>query len=137
MAVSDPGSVASRGRIGLVGCVKSKLDHVAPAGELYTSDLFLGRKAYVERSCGRTFSSVAVELAAMVLVNLSVVVALQVLERVLGLIDSPAPVSTTLFIIFLVTVITVLFDRYRTVYMARRMLEDAGGEVAPHEGRPA
>jgi hypothetical protein len=86
---------------------------------------------------GRTYSSVAVELPAMALVNLAVVVALQFLERVLGLIDSYAPLSTTLFIIFLVTVITVLFDRYRTIYMARRMLEHGDGDLAPRESHPA
>lgn len=42
-------------RIGLVGCVKTKLDHAAPARELYSSPLFRGRRAYVERSCERWF----------------------------------------------------------------------------------
>lgn len=40
-------------RIGLVGCVKSKLTHPAPASDLYISPLFLGRRAYVSRSCSR------------------------------------------------------------------------------------
>jgi hypothetical protein len=38
-------------RIGLVGCVKGKLSDSAPARDLYTSDLFAGRRAFVERSC--------------------------------------------------------------------------------------
>lgn len=42
-------------RIGLVGCVKTKLDHAAPAKDLYTSRLFRGRRAFVERSCARWF----------------------------------------------------------------------------------
>lgn len=42
-------------RIGLVGCVKSKLDHAAPARDLYVSTLFRGRRAYVEASCDRWF----------------------------------------------------------------------------------
>jgi hypothetical protein len=46
---------ADSDRIGLVGCVKSKLPHAAPAGELYISALFAGRRAYVERTCGRWF----------------------------------------------------------------------------------
>ena len=33
--------------------MKSKLAHAAPAAELYVSPLFRGRRAYVERSCGR------------------------------------------------------------------------------------
>jgi len=45
----------SRRRIGMVGCVKSKLDHAAPARELYTSQLFRGRRASVERTCDRWF----------------------------------------------------------------------------------
>ena len=60
----------------------------------------------------------------------------QILERVLGLVDSAAPVRSTLFVIFLANAITVLFDRYRTIYMARHVLED-GGEAAPRESRPA
>lgn len=42
-------------RIRLVGCVKSKLAFPAPAGELYVSPLFRGRRAAVERSCDRWF----------------------------------------------------------------------------------
>lgn len=38
-------------RIGLVGCVKGKAATPAPASELYTSALFQGRRAYVERTC--------------------------------------------------------------------------------------
>ena len=44
-----------KGRVGLVGCVKKKLDHSARAAELYVSPLFRGRRAYVERTCGRWF----------------------------------------------------------------------------------
>jgi hypothetical protein len=42
-------------RIGLVGCVKTKLPHPAPARDLYASDLFRGRRAYVENTCERWF----------------------------------------------------------------------------------
>jgi len=42
-------------RIGLVGCVKSKLDRPAQARDLYTSPLFRGRRRYVERTCDRWF----------------------------------------------------------------------------------
>jgi hypothetical protein len=42
-------------RVGLVGCVKSKQSRAAPARELYTSPLFRGRRAWVERSCDRWF----------------------------------------------------------------------------------
>ena len=42
-------------RIGLVGCVKSKLAHAAPARDLYVSALFRGRRCYVERSTDRWF----------------------------------------------------------------------------------
>jgi hypothetical protein len=38
-------------RVGLVGCVKSKLAAPAPASELYTSPLSRGRRAAVEVSC--------------------------------------------------------------------------------------
>lgn len=42
-------------RVGLVGCVKTKLFTAAPAAELYTSALFRGRRAFVERTCERWF----------------------------------------------------------------------------------
>jgi len=42
-------------RVGLVGCVKTKLDHAAPAQDLYVSTLFRGRRAFVEASCDRWF----------------------------------------------------------------------------------
>ncbi len=42
-------------RIGLVGCVKMKLDYAAPARDLYVSPLFRGRRAWVERSCSQWF----------------------------------------------------------------------------------
>lgn len=42
-------------RIGLVGCVKEKRSEAAPARELYRSQLFLGRMAWVERTCDRWF----------------------------------------------------------------------------------
>jgi hypothetical protein len=42
-------------RVGLVGCVKTKLDRPAPAGDLYISPLFVGRRDAVERSCDRWF----------------------------------------------------------------------------------
>jgi hypothetical protein len=42
-------------RIGLVGCVKSKLPYAAPARDLYTSSLFRGARCAVERSCERWF----------------------------------------------------------------------------------
>lgn len=42
-------------KIGLVGCVKGKLMHPAPARELYTSPLFIGRRRWVESTCDRWF----------------------------------------------------------------------------------
>lgn len=42
-------------RVGLVGCVKTKVDHAAPAQNLYVSTLFRGRRTFVEASCDRWF----------------------------------------------------------------------------------
>lgn len=42
-------------RVGLVGCVKTKVDHPAPAQDLYVSMLFRGRRAFVEATCDRWF----------------------------------------------------------------------------------
>jgi hypothetical protein len=40
-------------RIGLVGCVKRKAGSPRPARDLYLSDLFVGRRRYVERTCSQ------------------------------------------------------------------------------------
>lgn len=42
-------------RVGLVGCVKTKLDREAQAASLYVSPLFGGRRRYVEATCDRWF----------------------------------------------------------------------------------
>jgi hypothetical protein len=42
-------------RIGLVGCVETKLTHRAEARDLYVSQLFAERRRYFERSCGDWF----------------------------------------------------------------------------------
>lgn len=41
--------------IGLVACSKSKLDHAAPARELYTGTLFKYASQYAERECDRWY----------------------------------------------------------------------------------
>jgi hypothetical protein len=38
-------------RIGLVGCVKDKVNVPTKARDLYVSPLFVGRRRYVERTC--------------------------------------------------------------------------------------
>lgn len=48
-------AMAARPRVGLVGCVKTKLEWDAPAEDLYASPLFRGRRARVERTCDRWF----------------------------------------------------------------------------------
>ncbi len=90
--------------------------------------VFVAINALVSQSIarrGRTWSSVAVELVGMAVVNLVIVLAMQFFDRVVGIIDNPAPAFTTLFFVFLVTVMTVLFDRFRTVQTARDVLERA------------
>ena len=42
-------------RVGLVGCVKTKLPGPAKARDLYVSTMFEGRRRFVERSCARWF----------------------------------------------------------------------------------
>lgn len=55
MSTGDGLAPSPRSRVGLVGCVKSKQIMPAPAAELYTSPLFRGRRAAVERTCDRWF----------------------------------------------------------------------------------
>jgi hypothetical protein len=48
-------SVSTTADVVLVGCVKRKLDHPAPAQDLYTSALFARERAYAERHGDRWF----------------------------------------------------------------------------------
>jgi hypothetical protein len=53
--MNDASTRLDRLRVGLVGCVKTKLDRPAPARDLYVSPLFRGRRRWVERTCDRWF----------------------------------------------------------------------------------
>ena len=86
---------------------------------------------------GRAWTSVAIELAAMFAVNFGIVAVLLAFVRVVGVTDTRAHVGKTLFFVFLFTVITVLYDRYRTVFTARGVLAKKGEETARRVGRPA
>ena len=82
---------------------------------------------------GRSWTSVATELVAMFVVNFGIVGVLAFFQRVVGIVDTRTPLGKTLFFVFLFTVITVLFDRYHTVFRARGILakrHDAGSGPA-------
>jgi len=70
---------------------------------------------------GRTWRTVAAELVTMLVVNLVIVLLIEAAERWLGLRGARSPFATTLFFSYLLTLIIVLYDRYRTVYKARRI----------------
>jgi hypothetical protein len=73
----------------------------------------------------RASHSLAIEMVGMFAVNFGIVLAMDLMERVLGIIEVRPSLGTMLFFVYLFTVIIVLFDRYRTVYAARRVLEQA------------
>jgi len=52
--VTAPGR-GPQGRVGLVGCVRQQAARRAVAQDLFVSPLFRGRRAYVERTCGRWY----------------------------------------------------------------------------------
>ena len=83
---------------------------------------------------GRSWTTVAVELGVMAVVNFALVVALEAGQRFLGLRDAHIGFVMTLFFVLLLTVIIVLFDRYHTVYAARRLMN---GGAPPHSPRSA
>ena len=57
----------------------------------------------------------------MLIVNLVIVLVLEALDRWLGVRSARAPFGMTLFFAYLLTLIIVLYDRFRTVYKARRL----------------
>ena len=83
---------------------------------------------------GRSWRRLAGELVTMLIVNLVIVLVLEALDRWLGVSSARTPFGMTLFFSYLLTLIIVLYDRYRTVYKARRLYRGeekaaAGGVV--------
>lgn len=86
---------------------------------------------------GRSWRLLAGELVTMLVVNLVIMLVLEALDRFLGVREARVPFATTLFFSYLLTLIIVLYDRYRTVYRARRLYrrdEKAAG-AEPGGGR--
>ncbi len=77
---------------------------------------------------GQSWRSVAVEVAAMAAVNLGIVLALQIGNRVLGIVEGRIPVAPTLAFVGILTVLIVFFDRFHTVYRARQVLQPVDEE---------
>ena len=71
---------------------------------------------------GRSWRLLAGELVTMLIVNLVIVLVLEALDRWLGVRGARTPFGMTLLFSYLLTLIIVLYDRYRTVYKARRLL---------------
>ncbi|NLE21676.1 MAG: hypothetical protein GX624_02670 [Actinobacteria bacterium] len=88
---------------------------------------------------GRSWRLLAGELVAMLFVNLLILLVLEALDRFLGMREARVPFAMTLFFAYLLTLIVVLYDRFRTVYKARRLHrrdeEAAAGEVSGPAGR--
>jgi hypothetical protein len=70
---------------------------------------------------GRSWRLLAGELLTMLIVNLVIVLVLEAFDRWLGVRSARTPFGMTLFFSYLLTLIIVLYDRYRTVYKARRL----------------
>jgi hypothetical protein len=70
---------------------------------------------------GRSWRLLAGELVTMLIVNLVIMLVLEALDRFLGVREARVPFGTTLFFAYLLTLIIVLYDRYRVVYKARRL----------------
>ena len=70
---------------------------------------------------GRSWRLLAGELVTMLIVNLVIVLALEALDRWLGVRSARVPFGMTLFFSYLLTLVIVLYDRFRTVYKARRL----------------
>ncbi|HET6476067.1 MAG TPA: hypothetical protein VFH93_08335 [Thermoleophilia bacterium] len=85
---------------------------------------------------GRSWRLLAGELVTMLVVNLVIVLVLEALDRWLGVRSARTPFGMTLFFSYLLTLVIVLYDRYRTVYKARRLFRRdekaaaAGGAAA-------
>ena len=86
---------------------------------------------------GRSWRLVAGELATMLLVNLVIVLLLEAASRWLGVSSAETPFGQTLFFAYLLTLVIVLYDRYRTVYKARRLYRGEEKAAAAESSGPA
>lgn len=101
-------------------------EHVRSIGVLIFVAAFVIVNAAVSQFLarhGRFRRSMAVEAVGMFVVNYAIVAGLEIVQRVLRTAEIGASLGTTVFFVFLFTVITVLFDRYNTVFRARGVLE--------------
>ena len=73
----------------------------------------------------------------MLVVNLIIVLVLEALDRFLGRSSARTPFGTTLFFSYLLTLVIVLYDRYRTVYKARRLYRGEETAAAAEPSGPA
>jgi hypothetical protein len=83
---------------------------------------------------GRSWTRTAGELVTMLVVNLVIVLVLEALDRWLGVREARVPFTETLFFSYLLTLIIVLYDRYRVVYKARRLHRRDEPAEAPDAG---
>jgi hypothetical protein len=83
---------------------------------------------------GRSWGLLAGELVTMLIVNLIIVLALEALDRWLGVRSARVPFGMTLFFSYLLTLIVVLYDRFRTVYKARRLRRRDEKAAQPTQG---
>jgi hypothetical protein len=70
---------------------------------------------------GRSWRRTAGQLVTMLVVNLVLVLMLETIYRWVGLTSARVSFGETLFFSYLLTLLIVLYDRYRVVYKARRL----------------
>jgi hypothetical protein len=86
---------------------------------------------------GRSWRLLAGELVTMLVVNLLIVMGLEALDRFVGVREARVPFGQTLFFSYLLTLIIVLYDRYRVVYKARRLHRADDKAAAQEPPKPA
>jgi len=115
--------------IGLVVVIFAQFLSQTDAGPVRTAAsvaVFLALNALVSQWLarrGRSWHSVAVELVAMMVINLGMVVVLEAFERLIGFRDVSIPFTLMLFYVFLITLLVVLFDRYHLIHRGRLIMQ--------------
>jgi LytS/YehU family sensor histidine kinase len=99
--------------------------------------VFVTLNAFVSQAIarrGRSWRSMVLEFVAMMVINLGMALILEAFEVWVGIRSVRIPIALTLFLVFLVTVLVVLFDRYHTVFRARGILDQRLKERHRHNG---
>gem|GEM_PF-191251 len=111
-----------------------------PVETVFWVSVFVALSALASQWLARLghWRSLAVEVGGMLLVNIGIVLVLELFDDLPLFTGITLPAWTLLFMVFLITLLTVLFDRYHLVHWVRQLVrEREAGRERPATGTQA